>query len=367
LVAHSFDTRSASGLVLSDRMRFQIVNITIFKYNDSSDFMEFVRTLKALADPLRLRILAAVAEEELTVGEVQEIVDSVQSSVSRNLAILREAGFVQDRKEGTSVYFSARPEMPEPARELFGSLRARVAEIPELKADLARLEGTRRRRLQRSQNYFESVAGDWDHIRKSYFDDRVASLAIEKLLPRGLIVADIGCGTGSLTFELARFAGEVVGVDLSQEMLRRARAASHERGLRNVEFRAGDALELPLESSSVDAAFCVMVLHFLAAPERAVAELCRIVRPGGTVILVDLVEHKQEWMREQMAHRWLGFERGSMDRWFREAGAAAVDYDLTGAFAGERMARNGNRPVEIFVARAVVPAKALKKGKSTKR
>ena len=93
----------------------------------------FVRTLKALADPLRLRVLAAVAEEELTVGEVQEVVASVQSSVSRNLAILREAGFVQDRKEGTSVYFSVRPDMPEPARELFKSLQTRLGEIPEVK------------------------------------------------------------------------------------------------------------------------------------------------------------------------------------------------------------------------------------------
>lgn len=328
--------------------------------------MEFVRTLKALADPLRLRILAAVAEEELTVGEVQEVVDSVQSSVSRNLAILRQAGFVQDRKEGTSVYFSACAEMPEPAREIFASLRARLAELPERKRDQARLEAARRRRLQRSQNYFESVAGDWEHIRRSYFDDRVASLAIEKLLPRHLVVADIGCGTGSLTFELARFARKVVGVDLSPQMLRRARAAASEKRLRNVEFRQGDALRLPLESSSVDAAFCVMVLHFLAAPDRAVAELCRITKPGGAVILVDLMEHRQQWMREQMAHQWLGFDRSSVERWFRDGGAKPLDYDLTGAYAGERLARNGNKPVEIFVARATVPAQAERQRKAKK-
>ena len=170
--------------------------------------MEFVRTLKALADPLRLRILAAVAEEELTVGEVQEVVESVQSSVSRNLAILREAGFVQDRKEGTSVYFSARQQMPEPARELFKSLHSRLADIPEVKKDQVRLEETRRRRLQRSQSYFESLAGDWERIRKSYFDDRVTSLAIEKLLPRDLTLADIGCGTGSLDVRAGAFCSK---------------------------------------------------------------------------------------------------------------------------------------------------------------
>lgn len=316
--------------------------------------MEFVRALKALADPLRLRILAAVAEEELTVGEVQDVVDSVQSSVSRNLAILREAGFVQDRKEGTSVFFSARRPMLEPARELFHSLHARLEEIPEVQKDRARLDETRRRRLQRSQSYFESLAGDWERIRKSYFDDRVTSLAIEKLLPRDLTLADIGCGTGSLTFELARFARKVIGVDLSREMLRRARAVAGDRDVRNVEFRLGDALKLPLDAQSVDAVFCVMVLHFLPEPEHAIAELCRITRPGGSVILVDLVEHKQEWMRAQMAHQWLGFGRQAIEKWFLDAGAASVDYDLTGSFAGEKMARNGNRPVEIFVARAFV-------------
>jgi ArsR family transcriptional regulator len=323
--------------------------------------MEFVRTLKALADPLRLRVLAAVAEEELTVGEVQEVVDSVQSSVSRNLAILRAAGFVQDRKEGTSVYFSARPNMPEPAGELFKSLQSRLAEIPEVKRDQARLEECRRRRLRKSESYFESLAGDWERIRKSYFDDRVTGLSIEKLLPRDLTLADIGCGTGSLTFELARFARKVIGVDLSHEMLRRARAIAKERKLENVQFRQGDALEVPLPSRSVDAAFCVMVLHFVPDPARAIAGLCRITRPGGPVILVDLVQHKQDWMREQMAHQWLGFDQPAIERWFRQAGASAVDYELTGSFAGEKLARNGNLPVEIFVARATLPAKAKRK------
>ena len=323
--------------------------------------MDIVRVLKALADPVRLRVLAAVAEEELTVGEVQEVVASVQSSVSRNLAILREAGFIQDRKEGTNVYFSARRDMPAPARRLFKSLQAQVGDLPQAKGDRARLDECRRRRLSRSRNYFETVAGDWEKIRKSYFDDRVASLAIEKLLPPDLVLADVGCGTGSLTFELARFARKVIGIDLSQEMLRRARGLAREKKLDNVELRLGDALQLPLPDHSVDAAFCVMVLHFLTDPQRAIAQLCRITRPGGSVILVDLVLHKQEWMRDQMAHRWLGFERRAVERWFDAAAVESVDYELTGSYAGEKMARNGNRPVEIFVARAVLSKNSITK------
>jgi ubiquinone/menaquinone biosynthesis C-methylase UbiE len=149
-------------------------------------------------------------------------------------------------------------------------------------------------------------------------------------------------------------------------MLRRAKVVARQRELDNVEFRQGDALNLPLGSRSIDAAFCVMVLHFLSDPERAIAGLCRITRPGGSVILVDVIAHKQEWMREQMAHQWLGFNRGSIEKWFHDAGAASVDYDLTGSFAGEKMARNGNRPVEIFVARAILPSpKPKKKKKAT--
>ena len=330
--------------------------------------MEIVRTLKALADPLRLRVLAAVSEEELTVGEVQEVVASVQSSVSRNLAILREAGFIQDRKEGTNVYFSARSDMPEEARDLFKSLQARMGDLPEAKHDRTRLEECRRRRWNRSRNYFETVAGDWEKIRKSYFDDRVASLAIEKLLPRNLVLADIGCGTGSLTFELARFARKVIGIDLSQEMLRRARDVAKEQKFDNVELHLGDALKLPIPAHSVDAAFCVMVLHFLSDPQRALTELCRITRPGGCVILVDLVQHKQEWMREQMAHRWLGFDRTTIEASFHAAGAESVDYEPTGSYAGEKIVRNGNRPVEIFVARVCLPKNpSQKRGRKIKR
>ena len=323
--------------------------------------MEIVRTVKALADPVRLRMLAAVSEEELTVGEVQEIVRAAQSAVSRNLAILRDAGFVRDRKEGTSVFFSLRSDMPQAALALFKSLKRGISDLPEAKRDRARLEECRRKRLSRSRSYFETVAGDWERIRKSYFDDRVGSFAIEKLLPRNLILADIGCGTGSLTFELARFAEKVIGVDLSEQMLRRARQVAKEKKLENIELRRGDALKLPIASHTVDASFCVMVLHFVAEPERAIAELCRITRPGGSVIIVDLVQHQQEWLREQMAHRWLGFDRTVIERGFQSAGADAVELELTGSYAGEKIARNGNRPVEIFVARAWLPRTPAKK------
>ena len=330
--------------------------------------MDQIRTLKALADPLRLRMLAAVAEEELTVGEVQEVVASMQSAVSRNLAILREAGFVQDRKEGTSVFFSLRADMPAPADRVFQSLRGSLGDLPEAKQDKARLEACRKRKLERSRDYFESLAGDWEDLRKVCFEDRLTSVVIEKLLPRNLVLADIGCGTGSLSVELARFAQRVVAVDLSQEMLRRARARAAEKRLANIDFRSGNALKLPLDTGSVDAAFCVMVLHFITDPQAAVAELCRIVKPGGSVIVVDLVAHEQQWMREEMAHRWLGFSREAVTGWLRGAGADAVEYQGTGSFAAEKIARNGKRSVEIFVARAAIPlAQKKRKGSKTAR
>lgn len=323
--------------------------------------------LKALADPTRLRMLAAVAEEELTVGEIQEVVDSVQSSVSRNLAILRDAGFVQDRREGTNVYFSLRQQMAQPAKQFFDSAARRFADLPGAKEDHRRLQLCLRRRTKRSRDYFEAVAGNWERVRKSYFDERVSSLALEKLVPPDLILADVGCGTGSLTLELARLAKKVIAVDLSQEMLRRAKILAKERGLSNVEFRRDDAEDLPLASRSVDAAFCVMVLHFLANPDRAVRELCRVTRPGGSVVLLDLVPHQQKWMKEDMAHRWLGFDRRLIEEWFRAGDCAQIEFELTGRFAGGRVSRNGKRPVEIFVARGIMPTKRSERSTGRKQ
>jgi ArsR family transcriptional regulator len=318
--------------------------------------MDISRLLKAFADPTRLRILAAVSREELTVGEIQEVVEGVQSSVSRHLGILREAGFVRDRREGTSVFFSLSEPMPEPAQSLFAALGRHLDRLPQAEGDRRRLEACRRRRAERSRDYFEGIAGDWERMRKSYFDDRVTSLALEKLVPPGLVVADIGCGTGSLALELARFASRVIALDISREMLRLARKEARSRGLKNVEFRRGDAERLPLGDAAVDAAFCVMVLHFLADPARAAAELRRVTRPGGFVIVVDLVFHTQTWMKDEMAHRWLGFEQSEVAAWFRAAGAPRVEFEMTGAYAGGKMQRNGKQAVEIFVARAFVPA-----------
>jgi ubiquinone/menaquinone biosynthesis C-methylase UbiE len=329
--------------------------------------MDLTRIIKALADSTRLRILAAVAEEELTVGEIREVVDSVQSAVSRNLAILREAGFVRDRREGTNVYFSLRRDMAGPANKLFESAAASFTDLPKAQEDRKRLGRCREKRMRQSRGYFEAIAGDWERIRKSCFDDRLSSLALEKLLPSNLVLADIGCGTGSLTRELARVAKKVIAVDLSQEMIRRAKLLTREKDISNVEFRRGDAAALPLSRDSVDAAFCVMVLHFLECPERAVRELCRVTRPGGSIVLLDLVPHEQEWMRGEMAHRWLGFDRSTIAKWFRAAGCAGVDFELTGSYAGGKAKRNGKRPVEIFVARAKLSAASQKaKGKVQK-
>jgi ubiquinone/menaquinone biosynthesis C-methylase UbiE len=246
--------------------------------------------------------------------------------------------------------------MSEPLKGLYQSLRPRFAELPEAKADGARLVECRRKRINRFQNYFEAIAGDWERIRRSYFDDRVTSLAIEKLLPSNLTLADIGCGTGTLAFDLARFAGRVVAVDLSPAMIRQARRSAEEKRTRNIDFILGDAGNLPVEDGEVDAAFCVMVLHFLERPAEAVRELCRITRPGGSVILLDLVPHTQAWMTEQLQHRWLGFERQTIEKWLSAAGACKIEYEPTGSYAGGQGEKNGKRPVEIFVSRAVIPA-----------
>jgi ArsR family transcriptional regulator len=139
-------------------------------------------------------------------------------------------------------------------------------------------------------------------------------------------------------------------------MIRQAERLAQEKRTRNVDFLLGDAARLPLGDGQMDAAFCVMVLHFLERPAEAIRELCRITRPGGSVILLDLIPHTQEWMKEQMQHRWLGFDKPTIERWLGDVGAREIEYGLTGSYAGGQPEKNGKHPVEIFVARAVIPA-----------
>ncbi len=178
--------------------------------------------------------------------------------------------------------------------------------------------------MKESKTYFKDVAGNWDAMRAEYFTEEMRDAAIGKAgLTRDSVVADVGTGTGFVIRGLAPLAGKVYGFDESPEMLEEARRALSRWN--NVELREARGDALPLPDASLDAVFANMFLHHAPDPARAIAEMARVLRTGGKLILTDLDSHDQEWMREEMADRWLGFSRETVSQWFRRAGLTDVE------------------------------------------
>ncbi len=283
------------------------------------------KVFKTLADPTRVRILRLLEQEELIVGELMDILGMAQSRVSRHLAILREAGLLADRREGTFVAY--RLVLPDegPWPDAWSLARQSLVGDPTAERDDALLRRTlAARRPGSGRNFFDEVGPEWDGLRRVFGDDLLRARATAHLVAPGLRVADIGTGTGILALELAALGLDVIGIDRSEAMLEAARAKWADRepaeASGRIEFRAGDAHELPLETGSVDAAFAHMVLHSLERPEQAVAEMARVVRPGGRVVIVDFLAHEHRWMEHELGLVWLGFDEESLCAWLAGAG-----------------------------------------------
>jgi ubiquinone/menaquinone biosynthesis C-methylase UbiE len=285
---------------------------------------ELQRVFKTLADPTRVRILRLLEQEELIVGELMDILGMAQSRVSRHLAVLREAGLLSDRRDGTFVAY--RLVLPEsgPWRDAWALSRKNLENDPTSDRDDTLLRRTlAARRSNRGRNFFDSVGPEWDALRQVFGDELLRARATTALVRPGLRVADIGTGTGILALELAGLGLNVIAIDRSEAMLDAARrkwdaVAGVNSG--TIEFRAGNAHDLPLEAESLDAAFAHMVLHSIEEPERAIHEMARIVRPGGQVILVDFMPHDHEWMKQELGLVWLGFEPDAVRGWLEDAG-----------------------------------------------
>jgi len=278
------------------------------------------RVLRTLADPTRVRILALLEREELAVQELMDVLGMTQSRVSRHLGILREAGLLRDRREGTYVFYRFTSPREGLWRDAWELARGALAGDAAAERDAAALERVIGARASRSRSFFEAVGPEWDALRKIFNDDVLRARAVAHLVPVGWTVADIGTGTGILAGELARLGLRVVAVDHSPRMLEAARNKLEEAGLRGVELREGGASALPLADGEVDAAFAHMVLHYLPSPADALREMARAVRPGGVVVVVDFVRHEAEWMREELGVLWLGFPPEEVVAWFSAAG-----------------------------------------------
>jgi ArsR family transcriptional regulator len=270
--------------------------------------------------------------------------------VSRHLAILRDAELVQDRRDGTYVFYRCVAPPPGPWQEAWQLVSRNLRSDPTSERDVAALSQVMEARAARTRSFFDSVGPEWDALRKVFNDDALRARAIARLVTPGLRVADVGTGTGILAAELARLGLRVVAIDNSARMLDAARAKLAAEGRADVELRRGEAGALPLADGEVDAALAHMVLHYLPSPAEAIREMARVVRPGGSVVLVDFVRHAHEWMRQELGVAWLGFEQGEIAGWCAEAGLLELRHE---SFEG----RSGARDLPAtFIASARKPA-----------
>lgn len=199
-------------------------------------------------------------------------------------------------------------------------------------------------------DYFDQVAYEWDDLRAGYFDERVRDAAIERAgLSPEMVVADVGTGTGFMIQGLAPLVKKVYGFDASAEMVKVA--ARNLEGFSNVELHQADGLALPLEDGTLDVIFANMYLHHIPEPPLALKEMARLLRRGGKLVLIDLDQHKQEWMREEMADSWLGFERKEIENWLREAGFEEVDTECAPTSCCTDSPEGEGVSITIFIAR----------------
>jgi ArsR family transcriptional regulator len=280
--------------------------------------------LSALADPVRCRLLWLLERQELTVSELCDVLQLPQSTVSRQLKTLSDAGWVSSRREVTSRYYALALDGPDGANtRIWTLMRESLAGTPGVEQDERRLARVLAGRREASQRFFATASGEWDRLRDGLFGERFFVEALPGLLPAEWTIADLGCGTGVVTAALAPWVRQVIGVDASDEML--AAAASRVRDASNVELRRGTLEELPIESSTIDAATMVLVLPHLSSPVDALKEAARILKPGGRLLIIDMTPHDREEYRQQMGHVWLGFSDDSMRKMLEQAGFAQVN------------------------------------------
>ena len=275
--------------------------------------------LASLADTTRSRILLLLDRDELTVSELCTVMQLPQSTVSRHLKALADAGWVTGRADGTSnVYAMTRDDLDPAARRLWLLVREQVAPTAAAAQDQRRLRATLAVRRTKSQEFFSSSVGQWDRLRDDLFGDRFHFAALAAFAGQDWTVVDLGCGTGQVSAAIAPFVKRVIGVDESAAMLQAAKKRLN--GVDNVELRRGELEALPMDDARADAAMLMLVLHHVPEPQHAIAEVARVLKPGGRVVVVDMLPHDRESYRQQMGHVWLGFSEEQIERMLGDGG-----------------------------------------------
>jgi len=274
--------------------------------------------LTTLADATRSRMLLLLERHELTVSELCTVLQLPQSTVSRHLKMLADTGWVVSRRDGTSRYYLLSLDDRDHARRLWSLLRDQVSATAGADQDARRLKNVLARRQSKSQEFFESTAGQWDKLRADLFGAASHFQALPALVDERWTVGDLGCGTGQVASALAPFVARVIAVDRSGEMLQAARRRL--RDLPTAEVRRGELEALPIADGELDAATLLLVLHHLPDPSAALSEAHRSLKAGGRLVIADMLPHDREEYRQQMGHVWLGFSEDQMQRLLAAAG-----------------------------------------------
>jgi SAM-dependent methyltransferase len=270
----------------------------------------FLDSLTALNDSARLRILYILNQHELSVGEVADVVQLPQSTVSRHLKLLLDAKFAARRTIGTVGLYRTAPSMPAETRELWSIAISNAGQLPVMDIDSERLVSVLARRHTDSRTFFKNVGSEWETLRHGLFGSNFTSVALLSLLDPSLRVVDIGCGIGNAANLIAPFVAHVTGVDREVSMLQQA--GDRPDHPTNVEYVQGDAANLPLEDQSLNVALFCLVLHHVEDVEQAMQEACRVVCSGGRILIIDMQQHSNDEYTHTLGHVHRGFSEQNL-------------------------------------------------------
>ncbi len=286
---------------------------------------------------MRLRLLRLLARQELNVQELVAITGLSQPRVSKHLGILRQQEWVAQRREGTwSWYQACVPTLIPQGRVLFDQVLQLADSVADCAADDEGLAIALSARQAKARAFFSDMADRWETISRQYANSDLERGLIGALAEPGVKVLDVGTGTGALLPELVACGAWVVALDHSVPMLVKARGRCRGQEDQAVGFCAGEAGSLPLQSDSFDVVSGAMILHHAARPRQVIAEMARVTRPGGRVTVTSFVAHDQEWMREELAHQWLGFAQSELEYFYRSAGLEPTRWLQRGPQPAER-------------------------------
>lgn len=284
-------------------------------------------TLKLLADPTRLRILSLLSKAELSVAELQEILEMGQSRISSHLGLLRGGGLVVDRKDGKRTYYSAKTALHSASGSLIKAAIKSVASLPDTAQDRSALSRALDKRRAISEQYFNEIAG---RLGKNYCPGRsweaVGHFLL--LLTPQIDIADLGAGEGVISHLLARRAKSVQCIDNSPRMVEVGAELARKYELDNLLYHLGDIEAVPLKDACVDLALLSQALHHAQDPAKAISEAFRILRPGGRIAVLDLQQHQFEKARELYADLWLGFSERDLHRFLHDAGFKDIHVEI---------------------------------------